>query len=397
MNTHIQLDSGAFINGYCEPAFNPVAQAFARNFQHRDEVGASVCLVVDNHKVVDLWGGYTDLTATALWKENTLSLVFSCTKAATALCAHLLVDRGLLDLRAPIARYWPEFAQNGKQDATVLMALNHSVGVPALREPLKPGAYYDWDYMAERLAAEQAFWVPGNKNGYHMMSFGWTVGELVRRVSGKSLGSFFHDEIAVPLELDFWIGLPAELENRVAPVIPFVPQKGAPITAFVAALMSNPNSISHLSLMNNGSHVPNSRRAHAAELGGGGGIANARALARLFEPLANPAGPIKLLSVERINAMRQVSVQTQCDQTLLIPTRFGQGFMLRMDNSELPDGNSLVIGDGAFGHVGMGGSLVFADPKYKLSFGYTMNRLGGGILVNQRGQSLVDAAYACIA
>lgn len=396
-NTYITLDSGAAINGYCDPAFAAVKQAFTRNFTQHQEVGASVCLSVGGHTVVDLWGGHIDAAASTPWQENTVSLVYSCTKAATALCAHLLVDRGLLDLTAPIARYWPEFAQNGKQDATVLMALNHSLGLPALRAALKPGAYYDWDYMTERLAQEQPFWTPGTKNGYHMMTFGWTVGELVRRVSGKSLGTFFHDEIAGPLGLDFWIGLPVELEDRVAPIIPFVPQPGVPPTKFIVALMTDNTSISHLSLMNNGSHVPNSRRAHAAELGGGGGIANARALMRLFQPLAQPDGANHLLSTARIDAMRQVSVATECDQTLLIPTRFGQGFMLRMDNPELPVGSSLLIRNGAFGHVGMGGSLVFADPECQMSFGYTMNRLGGGILLNERGQGLVDAAYACLA
>jgi CubicO group peptidase (beta-lactamase class C family) len=397
MRTDLTLDCGATIHGECDPAFDSVAQAFACNFTQHDEVGASVCLSVDGRTVVDLWGGHTDLAARIPREENTLSLVFSCTKAATALCAHLLVDHGLLELHAPIAKYWPEFAQGGKQDATVLMALNHSLGLPALREPIKSGAYYDWQYMAGRLAQEAPFWVPGTKCGYHMMTFGWTVGEIVRRVSGKSLGAFFRDEIAAPLGLDFWIGLPAALESRVAPVIPFVPQRDTPKTDFIAALMSNPRSIPHLAVMNNGSHVPNSQRAHAAELGGGGGITNARGLARLYEPLARPDGARKLLSAERIDAMRQPSTQTDCDQTLLIPTRFAQGFMLRMDNSALPVGNSLRIGNDAFGHVGMGGSLGFADRKHRLSFGYTMNRLGGGILLNERGQRLVDAAYACLA
>ena len=397
MNTELQLESGAAISGDCEPSFQPVARAFAHNFEQRGEVGASVCIFVAGRKVVDLWGGHIDAAASAPWQRDTVSLVFSCTKAATALCAQLLVDRGLLDLDAPIAHYWPEFAQNGKQDATVLMALNHSLGLPALRAPLKTDAYYDWDYMVERLAAEVPFWAPGSRNGYHMMTFGWTVGELVRRIAGKSLGMFFRDEFAGPLGLDFWVGLPAELEDRVAPIIPFVPQPGVPPTAFINALMTDPQSISHLALMNNGHHVPNSRRAHAAELGGGGGIANARALARLFEPLANPRRSHPLLSAERINAMRRVSVATESDQTLLIPTRFAQGFMLRMDNPTLPTGSSLLIGDGAFGHVGLGGSLVFADPEHELAFGYTMNRLGGGILLNERGQGLVDAVYACVA
>jgi len=402
LHTQIQLESGAAVSGYCDHAFDAVADAFVRNFRQHGEVGASVCVIVDGQKVVDLWGGHTTADAATPWERDTVSVVFSCTKAATALCAQLLVDRGLLDLDAPMARYWPEFGCNGKEDATVLMALNHSIGLPALQQPLKAGAYYDWDYMIECLAREQPFWTPGSDTGYHMISFGWLVGEIVRRVSGKSLGAFFRDEIAGPLGLDFWIGLPAELEARVAPIIPFIPGPDTPPTDFMRAVATDPASISHLALMNSGGYSPNRPVAHAAEIGGGGGIANARALARMFEPLANHGGiggkasAPRLLSTERINAMRQPSSQTARDRTLLIPTRFAQGFMLRMDNHDLPTGQSLRIPDNAFGHVGMGGSLVFADPEQRLSFGYTMNRLGGGILLNERGQGLVDAVYQCI-
>ena len=404
MNTLVELNHGATVRGHCEPAFEPVAQAFVRNFEQFDEVGASVCIIEDGRKVVDLWGGFKDAKSRAPWEKDTLSVVFSCTKAATALCAHVLADRGELDLGAKMSRYWPEFAQNGKHDATVLMALNHSLGVPALREPVKPGGYYDWDYMVDRLAREEPFWTPGTTNGYHMTSFGWTVGEIVRRVSGCSLGKFFREEIGDPLGLDFWIGLPPKLEQRVAPVIHFVPQADTPQTDFLVALTTDAASISHLSVMNNGGRDPNSRAAHAAELGGGGGISNARALARMFEPLANGGwttgganDAVRLLSAERVDAMRQVSMQTDRDRTLLIPTRFAQGFMLRMDNREFPVGSSVRIGEEAFGHVGLGGSIVFADPKHRMSFGYTMNRLGGGILLNARGQGLVDAAYECVA
>lgn len=372
--------------------------------------------------MVDLWGGYRDAKRSLPWDQDTVSIVFSCTKAATALCAQILVDRGQLELDAPIARYWPEFAQAGKADATVLMTLNHSVGLPALRAPVKPGGYYDWPYMVERLAKEEPFWQPGAKNGYHMISFGWLVGELVRRVSGQSLGAFFRREVAEPLGLDFWIGLPADSEARVAKVIRFIPGPETPKSDFTAALLADSKSIQYLALLNNGGHQTDSREAHAAEIGGGGGISNARALARMYEPLANggryfsgkhadggsdggndsgsssvgKTNRASLLSAQRIEAMRQVSVQTDRDATLLIPTRFAQGFMLRMDNPTLPTGHSVRIGEQAFGHVGAGGSIGFADPQHGLSFGYTMNRMGGGLLLNERGQGLVDAAYACL-
>ena len=402
MKIQIDLGPSGLVQGHCDAAFKAVADAFVNNFQAHGETGASVCVSVGGKKLVDLWGGVRELKTREPWQADTVSIVHSCTKAATALCAQILIDRGQLELDAPMARYWPEFAQAGKQDATVRMALNHSVGVPALREPLKQGAYYDWDYMVERLAAEPPFWSPGSRNGYHMSSFGWVVGELVRRVSGKSLGQFFRAEVAEPLGMDFWIGLPQSIDARVAPMIRFVPPPDAPKSAFTIALKAEPKTISHLALLNNGGHQGDTRAAYAAEMGGGGGISNARALARMFEPLANGGANdgtndgIKLLSRERIEDMRQLSMQNECDETLLIPTRFAQGFMLRMDNRGLTSGNAVRIGENAFGHVGAGGSLGFADPSSRLAFGYTMNRMGGGLLLNERGQALVDAAYHCL-
>ncbi|MEX3011273.1 serine hydrolase domain-containing protein [Hoeflea sp. TYP-13] len=393
MNVTRAIGANARVEGFCDPAFQPVLDAFLNNFEVHGEVGASVCIHVGDRIAVDLWGGHCDRDRQKPWDRDTVSVVFSCTKAATALCAQLLVDRGALDLDAKVSRYWPEFAQAGKEDATVLMMLNHSAGVPALREPLKQGAFYDWDYMTGRLAEEEPFWRPGTKSGYHMTSFGWTVGELVRRVSGKSLGAFFRDEFAVPLGLDFQIGLPATTTKQIAPIILYKPGPDTQLTEFIMALVGAPTSISHLSYMNNGGHDPNSGLAHAAEIGGAGGIANARALADMYRPLA---GSGSVLSQERIDDMSRVSTETDRDETLLIPTRFGQGFMLSMDNSSLPPGSSVIIGRHAFGHVGMGGSIGFADRDRGLAFGYTMNKLGGGILLNERGQALVDAAYGCM-
>ena len=384
--------------GRCAPEFSLVGDAFIQNFAQRDEVGASVCVSVGGETVVDLWGGRISADEDAkAWADDTISLVFSCTKAATALCAHMLIDRGELDLHAPVAQYWPEFATNGKEHATVEMMLNHSVGLPALREPVKDGGYYDWDYMVERLAAEQPFWEPGTRNGYHMMTFGWVVGELVRRVSHRSLGTFFREEVAEPLGLDFWIGLPEAHLPRVAPMIAWMPDASGPMMPFTQAMSSDPNSIQYLSLMNAGNHQSDSPQAYAAEIGGGGGIANARALAGMYTPLANGGqhNDVRLLSADYIVRMREVSVATMVDATLLIPSRFGLGFMRSMDNRHRPSGEmeTCLLGGGAFGHAGAGGSIGFADPGEALAFGYSMNRMGAGILLNSRGQSLVDATY----
>ena len=380
-------------DGTFDPAFKDVTDAFAANFADRGEVGASLCLTVGGKTVVDIWGGIAAPATKASWQRDTIVPVYSCTKAATALCAHLLVDRGLLDLDAPVASYWPEFAASGKGDVTVRMLLNHSAGLPALREKVPPSGFTDFEATAAMLAAEEPFWKPGTKSGYHMISFGWLVGEVVRRVSGKPLGEFFCDEIAAPLGLDFWIGLPASEEKRLAQAIPFVAPAGTPPSEFVTTLMADPNSVQFLSFLNTGGFDMNQRAYRAAQIGGAGGVSNARGLAGMFAPLTTAKS---YLSRARIDAMRKPSMETQRDETLLIPTRFGEGFMLSMPNPGQPVGASVRLGDGAFGHVGMGGSIGFADPDAGFAMGYAMNKLGGGILLNERGQSLVDAAYATV-
>ncbi len=187
-----------------------------------------MCLTVGGETVVDLWGGIADQKTGAAWTKDTVSIVFSCTKGATALCAHILASRGKLDLDAPVAELWPEFAKNGKERATTRMMLDHSVGVPALRAKVKDSGPYEWDYMTGLLAEEAPFWEPGTRNGYQGFAFGWTVGEMVRRAAGMSLGTFFQNEIAKPLGLDFWIGLPEEIEPRVAPITPSSTSRSRP-------------------------------------------------------------------------------------------------------------------------------------------------------------------------
>ena len=381
------------VQGHYDPAFKSVRDVFEQNFIERGEIGASVCLKDSSGRtLVDLWGG-THPDGKTVWTRDTLSIVFSCTKAATALCAHILIDRGLLDPDAPVTNYWPEFGAQGKADTTVRDMLGHRSGVPALRAPVKSGGFWEFDYVAERLAEETPFWEPGTNHGYHLVSFGWTVGELVRRVSGKSLGQFFRDEIAIPYTVDFHIGLPDSEFNRVSKLKPFVPAPQDTPSAFVRAMLADPEGLQSLAFRNTGGWVFDAPESWRAEIGGAGGISNARGLAAMFASLFNDK---PLLSRERMNALRQ-PVSEGLDQTLLIPTRFGEGFMLSIDNRDLPgDGQSAIIGDGAFGHVGMGGSIGFADPDIGFSFGYTMNKMGGGTLLNERGQSLVDTAYACI-
>ena len=384
------------VQGHCDPQFEAVRAEFEKNFAERGEVGASVCLSVDGETKVDLWGGVANPETGDAWTEDTVSIVFSCTKAATAICAHILIDRGDLNPAALVSDYWPEFAKGGKEATTVQMMLNHESALPALRAPVKEGGFLDWDYMISRMEDEEAFWEPGTRNGYHMVNFGWTVGELVRRVSGRSLGTFFKEEVAEKTGADFWIGIPDSFDKPIAPIIPHIPSPDDAFTRFTQKLMTDPASIQALSFLNSGGWNPNDPAAHRAEIGGAGGISNARGQVAMYTPLAVNDGA--LVSRDQVARMSMVTTATGEDATLLVPTRFASGFMKSMDNRAYPMGDQMtaIIGDTAFGHVGAGGSIGFADTECGLAFSYTMNRMGAGLLVNDRGQSVIDAAYTSL-
>jgi CubicO group peptidase (beta-lactamase class C family) len=390
------------IEGFCEPRFARVREEFERNFAERGEVGASVCVTLDGEPVVDLWGGQADPAAGRAWDRDTIGHVWSATKGATALCAHMLASRGQLDLNAPVARYWPEFAKNGKESVLVRHLLNHQAGLPAVRDPLPAGCFYDWSLMVDALAREEPFWRPGTRNGYHALTFGYLVGEVIRRVDGRTLGAFFRDEVAGPLGLDFWIGLPPEQEGRVAPTIPAAPPgPGDPVPSFYVAALTDPTSVQGLVLANTGGYMllpgeSDTRTAHAAEIGAVGGISNARGLAGMYRALALGGAP--LVDPDQLAVMGAVSSATSVDAVLLVPSRFTLGYVKTADNRYLPlaDREGVLMSEEAFGHVGMGGSHGFADPRARISFGYTMSRQGTGLGVNERGQSLIDAVYAAI-
>ena len=388
------------VSGFCESRFERVHEEFLRNFAERGEVGASACVTLEGEKVVDLWGGEARVDTGAPWQEDTVSLVMSATKGATALCAHILASRGLLDLDAPVVKYWPEFGKAGKEKITVAMCLGHQAGLPAVRKRLPEGAFYDWKLMVDALADEEPFWEPGTRHGYHALTFGWLVGEIVRRVSGRSLGTFFRDEVAEPLGLDFWIGLPEAAEPRVAPVIPAdPPSENQPLPAFVAAAF-NPSSIQAAAFGNTGGYMPSeadSRAGHAAEIPAANGITNARGLAGMYAPLAcgGSLRGITLVDTDALSRMASVFSASSEDVLYLMPIRYSLGFHKAVDNRKQPPEKrrSLILSEDAFGHVGAGGYLGFADPRAKVSFGYTMNKMGPSGLLNERGQALVDALY----
>jgi CubicO group peptidase (beta-lactamase class C family) len=320
----------------------------------------------------------------------------------------MLIERGLLDLEAPVARYWPEFGQAGKESIPVKMVLNHTSGVAAISEPLPPGALFDWELMVKAVEKQEPFWKPGTMRGYQGFTFGYMVGELIRRVSGKSLGTFFREEVAEPLGLDFWIGLPEALESRVAPIIPAdPPDPSGPLNPMMQAIFTDPTSLPALQMFNTGGYMLpgpdgvfgfNTRAAHAAEFGSVGAITNARGLAGMYAPLANGGSlnDVRLVNRDTVARMGAVSSASSVDMVVLLPMRFSLGFAKSVDNRRVPfatEDDSYILSEEAFGFHGFGGADGFADPVARMSFGYAMNRMGPGAGANARGQNLFDAVY----
>jgi CubicO group peptidase (beta-lactamase class C family) len=383
------LPNGGRLRGFCAPQFAAVRDVMRRNFAERGEIGASLCITHKGATLVDLWGGIADPATGKPWERDTICVVFSATKGAAALVAHMLVARGELSLDQDVCGLWPAFGQNGKAGTTLAMMLSHASPVPAFREPIKDDGPCDWDYMVARTAAEPAWWPPGSRQGYHGLSFAWTIGEMVRLASGRRLGALFREEVAEPLGLDFWIGLPAAHEDRVARLVLADFAEMDATTKFYRALTEEPGSLTQLVTTNTGNIDFNSRAVRAAEIPSANGVTNARGLAGLYTPLANGGGG--LVDRDAIARMSRVVSASHEDACLLQPIRFALGFMATMGT---PGSDSTaIIGDRAFGHVGMGGSIGFADPEAEMSFGYAMNRGGTGVLLNPRGQALVDAAY----
>jgi CubicO group peptidase (beta-lactamase class C family) len=385
----------AVIEGRVDARFAPVREELARNFAERGEIGASVCAVVEGRVVVDLWGGLADAEEHRPWAEDTLVMVHSATKGAAALCAHLLAARGELDVDARVSRYWPEFARAGKDAIAVRMLLDHRAGLAAIDRPLRAEAGLDWQTMTEALADQAPNWEPDTAHGYHAITFGWLVGEVVRRVAGRSLGRYFRDEIAGPLDLDFWIGLPEAAEPRVARLAPPPPADAR--DPFGAQLLAA-NSLTRRAFMNPptmffAGGAAFARRLRAAEIPAANGFANARSLAGLYAPLA---GRSRAQWLDDDTFARMTALASEGPDLVLVhPTRFTQGFMKTIPGGPLHCAR-LGPNPEAFGHVGAGGSLGMADPAAGVAIGYAMNRMGPGILLNERGQALVDAVYACL-
>jgi CubicO group peptidase (beta-lactamase class C family) len=384
------------IHGSCDQRFARVRSALAENFRERGEIGAAVAITVDGTSVVDIWGGWADRARIRPWQRHTLVDVFSVGKAMAALCLLMLAESEEVDLDAPVSRYWPQFAAAGKGEITAAMILSHRAGLPAIRRRLPDMAMYDWGLMSSALAEEEPWWPPGRTHGYHVNTFGFLVGEIVRRVSGESIGEFFRHRVAESLGADFHFGIGPEDDGRTAEFLfegemPEGDERPPPEFAdgdeerqlLLRSVYLNPPGLSGLGTVN-------TRAWRAAEMPSTNGHASARAVARIYSALAcgGTVDGVRLLRPETIERASAVA-SSGPDFVLGRPSRFGLGFQLTQP--ERPLGTS----GRSFGHFGAGGSLGFADPDAGLAFAYTMNRAGPR-WQNPRNRALIDAAYASL-
>jgi CubicO group peptidase (beta-lactamase class C family) len=377
------------IHGECDPRFAAVKEALAGNFAERGELGAAVTIALEGRVVVDLWGGWMDETRTRPWARDTLVDVFSVGKAVAATALLMLADRGLVDVDAPVARYWPAFAANGKDGATVRMLLAHEAGLPGFHDPQPDFIMYDWAQMTETLAAEAPWWAPGTHVGYHVNTYGFLVGELVRRASGLPFADFVAREITRPLGADFHFGIGAHDNARIADYI-YSRELFASDPPETGGDDPERRRLWHAAYMNpsafSGIGAVNTREWRAAVMPSAGGHANARAIARIYTELANGGG--RLLSASMLDSAT-TEVAFGADLVLNRPSRFGLGFQLTQPQRQLGRGPR------CFGHFGAGGSVGFADPDKGLAFAYAMNR-SGPRWHNPRNAAVIDAAYATL-
>jgi len=375
------------IHGFCDDQFENVKEVFAENFKPDLDVGASLALTINGKYVIDIWAGYADEAQTKPWEKDTIVNVYSTTKVMTALCVLMLVDRGLLDLDAPVAQYWPEFAQAGKENLPVRYLLSHTAGIPGFDKRIQPETLYDWDAIVNILAAQKSWWKPGTKSGYHSITFGYLLGELVRRITGKTLGIFFKEEVAEPLKADFHIGLSAEHDSRVGELIPPSPADLQNVGNI------DPNSIPIKVLLNPilTARETLTREWRAAEIPASNGHGNARSVVRVGTALAcgGEIDGVRLLSLKTIEkALEEQSYGT--DLVLNGPIRFGLGFgLVSKDMPISPNPRAFYWG-------GWGGSHVTMDLDAKLSWAYVMNRMMMSLTGDPRTMNIREAIYKAL-
>ncbi|WNI32980.1 serine hydrolase domain-containing protein [Streptomyces sp. ITFR-6] len=380
------------VHGHCDERFLAVRGAFEANFRERGELGAAVTVLVDGQPVADLWGGWADGARTRPWERDTLVNVWSTGKGPTALCAHILADRRLLDLDAPVAAYWPEFAAAGKEGVLVTHLLSHRAGLAGLREPHTLAELYDWELTCARLAATEPWWEPGTRSGYHALTHGFLVGEVVRRVSGLLPGEFLRREMTGPLGIDFTIGLPAADAGRAAELV--APKADRARQAAVFARME-PVAVASLPNPPTGAAAANTPGWRAAEIPAANGHGTARAVAALYGILAGGAAADGRRVLSEKAAERVRESQGGCRDLVL-----GAGLDHETEIALGPwlSGPNRSYGPNprALGHDGAGGSCGLADPEAGIALGYVMNRMGPLIADDPRKKALIEAVYASL-
>ncbi|MGW1210894.1 serine hydrolase domain-containing protein [Streptomyces sp. NPDC002499] len=383
------------VNGVVAEGFEPVREAFARNFEVLGDRGAAVVVYRNGHKVVDLWGGTKDVDGTGPWQPSTAQIVRSATKGVAAAVLLLLHQRGELDLDAPVGEYWPEYKAAGKERTRVWHLLAHRAGVPVLDRPLTPAQAADPVLGAEAVAAQAPAWEPGTDHGYHAQTYSWLTGELIRRITGRSPGELIADEIAGPVGAELWLGLPESETGRVGRVaqVPPPPEpaglKTRPKRA-VAEAYANPDSLTTRAFA---AITPlpdeNDPAYRAAMLPASNGIATADGLARFYASLIGEVDGGRRLFTPETMELARAERSAGPDRVLVVPTRFGLGYMLHGAASPL-------LSPASFGHPGRGGALGFADPDAGLAFGYVTNGFRASVTADPRAQALVRAVRGAL-
>jgi CubicO group peptidase (beta-lactamase class C family) len=376
----------ATVSGTCDGRFKGIREALEDNLASGEELGASIAVNIDGQVLVDLWGGWRDEARTRPWEQDTIVNVWSTTKAVTSLAVLTLVSRGQLDVYAPVARYWPEFATAGKEAVEVRHLLSHTSGVSGLDQPAAVEDLYDWERSTGRMAAQAPWWEPGTASGYHLLSFGHLLGEVLRRITGRTLKDFVAEDLAGPLGADFQIGASGRDERRIAPVVP------PPLPFDLTAMDPASPIVRTLTGPQIDASIANTAAWRAADIGAGNGHGNARSVARMLAPitLGGTVNSTHLLSAEAIKTIfdRQ---SDGVDLVLGLPLRFGIGFGLPIPQTipYVPDGQVCFWG-------GWGGSLIVMDLERRITFAYMMNKMAPSIIGSPRAESYLRAAYASL-
>lgn len=390
------------VHGSVEQGFEAVRSEFERNLAERDELGAACAAYWRGRKVVDLWGGVRDVRSGEPWEEDTVVVVYSTSKGLSAMTLALAHARGWLDYDERVAAYWPEFAAEGKGEVTVRQLLGHEAGLPVVDEPLDPRLLRDFDRLADAIARQKPLWEPGERHGYHGVSLGWYEGELVRRLDPdhRTLGRFFAEEIAAPLGLDFYFGLPTNVpKTRLARIERVPPWRALPGTRHLPTGMAlsflNPRSVTFKTFANprmRGLPDVDTSAYRGVEFPAGGGIGSARAVARAYAAFATGGAELGVgaRTMEELTRYPLPPRRGWHDEVLKAPTAFSLGFARPLEPFHFGSSRS------AFGHPGAGGSFAFADPDREVSFAYVMNRLGWHLNDDPREKSLRDALYRCL-